>query len=438
MGKQQTEVVAKWLSYIIAGILVVLPFHALLTTWAGSNLGNIDAWRIWKELLIFAMAPAAIWLALKQPSLKNWLGSAWLPRLLLAYAILMIVSGWLALRTGNVNSEALVYGLLANLRFFGFFAICIVIAVYNDFLRRYWWKILLAPAVIVMSFGLLQLLLPLDFLTHFGYGPETIPAYQTVDEKLDYRRLQSTLRGANPLGAYLVLVISGLLVWRPKRTLKRLFLAAGLVVLWLTYSRSAYIGVLVSAVALFWSQGARFVRKNVKLVAGLGAAVLACVILLAPIWTDIDIVQNTLFHSDEKSSSAISSNAGRTLSLRKSSLEVVLEPLGQGVGTAGPASVRNDKPARIAENYFLQLGQEAGWLTIGLFIAINISVARLLWHIRTDKKAQIMLVSLLGITIINLVSHAWMDDTLSLLWWGLAGVVIGSHKSAFRRSQKLH
>jgi hypothetical protein len=37
---------------------------------------------------------------------------------------------------------------------------------------------------------------------------------------------------------------------------------------------------------------------------------------------------------------------------------------------------------------------------------------------------QILLASLAGITFVNLLSHAWTDDTLAYLWWGLAGIAL--------------
>jgi hypothetical protein len=32
--------------------------------------------------------------------------------------------------------------------------------------------------------------------------------------------------------------------------------------------------------------------------------------------------------------------------------------------------------------------------------------------------------SLIGITLVNLLLYAWSDDTLSYIWWGLAGIAM--------------
>ena len=134
--------------------------------------------------------------------------------------------------------------------------------------------------------------------------------------------------------------------------------------------------------------------------------------------------QNVLFHTSDDSASARSSNADRLASLETGAKDVIHQPLGRGPGTAGPASFRNDQPPRIAENYFLQIGQEVGVIGIALFVAINVLVARELWARRKDQLAKVLLASLIGLTFVNLLSHAWTDDTISYLWWGLAGIAL--------------
>jgi O-antigen ligase len=135
-------------------------------------------------------------------------------------------------------------------------------------------------------------------------------------------------------------------------------------------------------------------------------------------------IQDVFLHTSTSSSSAASSNQIRNDALRNASRDVIDQPLGRGPGTAGPASFRNNHPARIAEDYYLQIGQEVGLIGMILFIAITILVARQLWFNRQDNLARILLASLIGISFVNLVSHAWTDDTLSLLWWGLAGIAL--------------
>jgi len=164
-------------------------------------------------------------------------------------------------------------------------------------------------------------------------------------------------------------------------------------------------------------------------------------VLLAGVWwqRDNDFLQNALFHSDESSVSAESSNAERSEALSSSAQYVLDEPLGGGVGSAGPASLRNDAaPARIAENYYLQTAQELGWLGFVVFAGLNVSLGWWLWRQQYDALAIVLFASLAGLTLINMVSHAWADDTLSILWWGLSGAVLGRGILNEERTKLIH
>jgi len=417
---------AERLSWLVAIILAILPFHAILTTWAGSNFGHLDLWRIWKDILLILMIPPALWLVRRSSELKKWLARSWIVRLFGIYVLIHLLLGGWALANHQVNKTALIYALIINLRFIGFFILCVAVASQSDFLRRHWSKILLVPAGAVVIFGLVQkLFLSYDFLRHFGYGKNTIPAYQTVDSNLDYRRIQSTLRGANPLGAYLVLIIPALWLSRDgswKQAKKWLAVTAAVLVLFFTYSRSAEIGAaLALGLLVWWGIGKKISGRQII------TLLLALVILASGslyFFRNSQPLQDTLFHTSNSSMSTRSSNADRLQSIKNSVHDVIHQPLGRGPGTAGPASFRNNQPPRIAESYFLQIGQEVGTVGMALFIAINLLVAKELWARRNDQLAKILLASLVGITFVNLLSHAWTDDTLSYLWWSLAGIVI--------------
>ncbi len=433
---------ATYLSWSIAIILILVPFHALLTTWAGSNFSHLDVWRVWKEILLLAATPLIIWYVWSSKPARQWLKRSWVARLFGVYVLLHLFLGTWALGQHNVNSTALIYALIINLRFIAFFMLCALISLHSDFLKRYWPKILLAPAFLVVAFGLLQkFVLPYDFLGHFGYSPKTIPAYQTVDANLDYRRIQSTLRGANPLGAYLVLIITTLAAVIHSRRVRPtdrwvvpsqgVILVAALVALFFSYSRSAEIGLLIALAALLWISRPRFLRRWWAVIATGLLIVAAGLILLLRFNQSL---QDTLFHTSNASKSAQSSNAQRLQSMKNGLRDVVHQPLGGAPGTAGPASFRNvGHQPRIAENYFLQIGQEVGLLGMGLFMAINFLVGRELWFRRQDNLSKMLLVSLIGLTFVNLVSHAWADDTLAYLWWGLAGVAIATPAVASKK-----
>jgi hypothetical protein len=137
-----------------------------------------------------------------------------------------------------------------------------------------------------------------------------------------------------------------------------------------------------------------------------------------------DRFQNVFLHTSSHPGSAHSSNEGHASALKQGLSDIVHQPLGEGPGTAGPASVFGKAPTRIAENYYIQIGQELGLIGLGLFVAINALVIQRLWRGRRQELHLVLLVSFIGLIAVNMLSHAWTDDTLSYIWWGLAGVAL--------------
>lgn len=425
MQKMRSLGLVNVLALIYLGVICLLPLHAFFTTWLGSSFGHLDLWRIWKELIIVGSVPLVLWLVWQR---KIVIRDPLLVWLIAAYMALTVGLGLVALAVDRVSTDALIYGLLANLRFVGFFLLVAVITVQTDVLKRHIGSIVLWGGLAVVVFGILQItVLPYDFLRHFGYGPDTIPAYHTIDSKVDYQRIQSTLRGPNPLGAYLVIIGTLILAyWRarlPKMSWQFMTYGIGvLAVLLFSYSRSAYIGLFCSVLIVLITTARPRHRRYMAI--GFGV-LLALFVGLFFVLRNNDAIQNALLHTDENSHSAQSSNMVRSAAIKNGLRDVAYEPLGRGPGTAGPASTRNTYPARIAENYYIQIAQEVGWPGLALFVASNIYVGWLLWVRRKDTLALVLFASLIGLTIVNLVSHAWADDVLGLLWWGLAGVALG-------------
>lgn len=423
MNQSITTRLSNVVAIAVAFIIVVIPFHEFLTTWIASNFGHLDAWRIWKEIVILLLSPVVVYIVYKTPALKQWVKNDWLVRLIVIYVLLNLGLGLWSYKTGRVNKNALVDGLSTDLRFLIFFIFGAVAAHRSKFLKKYWQLILLIPAAVVVVFGLSQLFLPIDFLRHFGYGPNTIPAYETVDQNLHYHRIQSTLRGPNPLGAYLIMIIPACFIdFKRQKWFKLSMIAAAIAALFFTYSRSAYIGLAASLVVLYY-----LVRLNPKWRKQFVALCFGLVLffgLFISIFHYSSLAQNVFFHTDNTSKSPTSSNAQHLSALEIGIKQVIHQPFGQGPGTAGPASVHNNHPARIAENYYVQIAQESGWLGLIIFISINLLVGLRLWRQQKDPLASLLLASLIGISLVNLVSHAWADDTLGLLWWGMAGIML--------------
>ncbi len=420
---EDQQSLALYLAWTAAAIIALLPFHAVLTTWAGANFGNIDLFRIWKEIIITLLGVGWLVLLARDHVLRKKVFGNFLIKAIGAYLLYSLLRAVYGRASGNVNEEAMLYGLISNLRYLAFFVLTWTISQRTNLLKNIWQQLVLIPAAIVVGFGLLQQwVLPRNFLEHVGYGSDTIPAIHTVDQKSEYMRLQSTLRGPNPLGAYLVLIGAILAARLAKRRnwQNGLFMVATMIVLFFSYSRSAWIGLAVSLLCLF------LIRKPAVWRRVLIWGVLAVLVLGSSIYVlrDNDMVQNVVFHSDETSQSTESSNEARYAAITSSLKDIVMHPLGLGVGSAGPASTRNSQPARIAENYFIQIGQEVGIIGLVMLIIIMALVVHGLWHRRQDMLPTVLLASFIGLTAVNFISHAWADDTLALLWWGLAGAAL--------------
>lgn len=411
----------------VALILVVIPFHAFLTVWGSSLLGHYTILRLWKEILLVPLGLTAIYLAWRRPALRREFTHSWLWRLIWLYVAVSLIWGAVAWQHGAVATKALLYGELVNLRLFAMLFIAWVAANACGWLFRNWRHLLLWPALAVVAVGLAQrFVLPYDVLKHFGYGPGTIPPYETIDHKTAYPRIRSTLRGANLLGGYMLLILSErLLMLRRggRRWLSVVAIMAALIVLFASGSRGAWLGLVVAVAVLLWLQ-LRSRRARQLALAGLTVACLGLAGLVVGLRHN-DFVQNTVFHTDEHSTSSDSSNAAHLTASRTAAEQVLGEPLGRGPGTAGPAGVYNTgHPERIAENYFLQIGQETGWLGLILFAAIYVLVAHRLWCRRAAELPQMLLATLAGLTVMAMLMHVWTDDTLAYLWWGLAGIAL--------------
>jgi len=425
MNKPLTIKITTFASGAIAVILALLPFHAFLTVWLSSILGHYTLLRLWKEIVLLILICLAGYLLWRDKPLRERMLASKLNRLITAYLVMLAAWGIVAYFTHHVTLKALGYGLIVDGRFLAFFLAVSVFAGYGTRLRDNWPKLIFWPAAVVVLFGLLQFtILPFDFMRHFGYDATTIYPYETINHNIHYIRIMSTLRGANPLGAYLVVIVSlGGAVWlkrKPRGALVGGILAT--LTLGLTFSRSAWIGLILAAGMLVWASLRTRRSRRMAVLATTGIIVAAA--LAGLLLRGNSAFQNAIYHTDDKSMIATSSNEGHATALRAGLRDVVRQPLGLGTGTAGPASVYNDGKVRIAENYFVQIAQEVGWLGIILFVAIQLYVARELWRKRGDALALGLIAALVGVTFVNLLSHAWADDTLAYVFWGLAATAL--------------
>jgi len=418
--------VLTWVSGFVMAIILLVPFHAFLTVWLSGLIGHYTAIRLWKEALLVLCTIGTFYLLLTDSKIRIHTMTRRLVWLILAYMLLTLIWGILALNQHDVSTKAFGYGMIVNLRYLVFFLVAWASALRLARLRNNWARLVYWPAIAVVVIGLLQVfVLPSDFLRHFGYGPNTISPIETINHNRNYLRAFSTLRGANPLGAYLVIPISLVTIWmlrRGRNWRHALFLAAAAVLLFFSFSRSAWVGAALSVtVVLFLS---RLSAKSQKIAVAVVAGLILVGAGMTVAFHRSTRFENFVFHTQKHSAVPTTSNGGHTSAIKNGLSSLAHHPLGNGPGTAGPASVYNNHPPRIAENYYIQIGQEVGWLGLFMFLLINAGVGYLLFLRRDDPLALALFASLIGITFINMLSHAWTDDTLAYVWWGLAGIAM--------------
>ncbi|RYF28863.1 MAG: hypothetical protein EOO17_03795 [Chloroflexi bacterium] len=348
-----------------------------------------------------------------------------LVQLILLYAVIHII----CLLFWN-GFEASVAGMFIDLRYILYFALVYATLKLFPQYRQYFIRVGFAGAVVVLLFAVLQVfVLPHDILRHIGYSAQTITPYLTVDLNYDFVRINSTLRGPNPLGAYagIVLAIIAAAVVRGKLTpdKKRIGIAllltlAAAVALWASYSRSA-AGAAVIMIAIVLVIGLHhLLSRRVWIVSAIVAfALLGGLFAIR----DSSFVSNVILHENPNGGSVEKSNDGHVDSLYDGTARMVRQPFGAGIGSTGSASLGTDQPL-IIENQYLFIAHETGWAGLAVFVGLFGLILRRLWYRRSDWLALGAFASGIGLAAIGLLLPVWVDDTVSVIWWGLAAVAL--------------
>ncbi|MGH7142186.1 MAG: O-antigen ligase family protein [Candidatus Saccharimonadales bacterium] len=423
-----TQKFVNWITWFMPTvallIIVLVPFQGILTVGLSQLFGHYTILRLWKEFLMILLAIGAVYIVVKNKKIRTQLFKSKLTWLIATFIFVELLWGIVAYLTHQVSTKALGYSWISDNRYFIFFLNVWIIAAATPKIKNSWPKIVFWPAAVVIVFGLLQyFILPYNFMTHFGYSSATIFPYEDINSNIHYIRIMSTLRGANPLGAYLIVVLSlAIVLWRQQKKWWLVALAgAGTLALIFSFSRAAWLGLVLGLITLFWI-GLKSRGKRQWTLVGLVVCLIVAVVVGLGLRNNATF-QNIFLHTQTSSVVQSTSDQGHVSDIQSGLGNVLTEPLGRGPGTAGPASVYNSgHPARIAENYFIQIGQETGWIGLALFVAINLAVAVALWRRRAHPLALGLLIALIGISFANLLSPAWTDDTLCYLWWGLAAI----------------
>lgn len=429
---------ASKLEKLFAALLLVvfggIVIHAPLSVGIGTLFPDFSlSVKVWKELILVACIPLAITIVTRRKLWGELLGD-WLFRVILVYAGLH----FLLIPLFYQGAASTAAGLAIDLRYVLFFTLVYTAVRVLPGYRRWFVRIGVAGAFVVVGFAALQLFLPPDILSHIGYGKDTIQPYLTVDKNPNFIRENSTLRGPNPLGAYAGIVLAASAAFwvrkrswldsrRRKSAYTLLAVCAG-IALWVSYSRSALVAGIFGVVLVLVAAYARKLPARMWIVTA--AVVVAAVGGLA-LARDSYFVSNVLLHENPNGGSAISSNDDHVESLTTGWSQFLQHPLGEGIGSTGSASLFGGAHD-VVENQYLFVAHETGWLGLGLFMTIFVLVMIRLWNRRQDWLALGVFASGIALAGIGLLLPVWADDTVSIVWWGIAAAALGGKYARFK------
>ncbi|MGB3023193.1 MAG: O-antigen ligase family protein [Candidatus Saccharimonadales bacterium] len=423
----------RWCAVVV---MMLTPQYGFWSTWLGTLVGPLWLWKASLDIIVAVLALLLIgWALLHRQTMRPIVGLAFV-RLMIGFSTLALI----VTSAVSVGGEQLAAGLAFGLRYILLF--CIMFATswllgvgkaWRTMTQRY----LVLVTLFLVGFGLLQVtVLPVDTLTQFGYGPGTIAPVSTIDNNPDARRAFATMRGPNDFGAFMIVLLAvACVMTMPRRQRYVVAAAAGLGLL-VSGSRSAMLGGgIVVASALVLRYGRHVLRRR-QAVAGIVVAAIVTVGLVIAA-TTIPELRLIVFHSSPGDTHLTEGSTDKHWQQTAMGLKAVVDrPLGCGLGCAGPASFYGEVPS-ISENYYVQIAEETGIVGLVLWGAIFVVVMRELYRLaQRDEIARMLFVSGLGITAVGFWLHVWADITLSLVWWGLAGLVIGnamakSHKTRY-------
>lgn len=415
--------------WIVVAVLVGLALHTPVTVFVESGWPSLELLvKSWKEITLALLGVLLVILLVRRGVWREVVRDRYM-QIVASIAVLHVV---LLVAFDNAYVSELA-GLLIDLRYYLFFGELYIAARYIPEVRRYGVRAVAVGAAIVIGFGVLQAtVLPKDILAGIGYSEDTIVPYLTVDLNHDYVRINSTLRGPNPVGAFAVIalcVVGAWVLWHRERmkdwraaVVAAMSMLASVVVLGASYSRSAWLAAGAAAAVVL----ASILPKRVALY-GLAAAGLVGVLALGALLQlrDVPAVSNLVFHSNPVGGSEHKSDDGHIESLAHGLGAAANAPLGEGVGSTGSASLLSDEPV-IIENQYLFMAHESGWLGIGLQLVLFAMVLWGLWRARSDWLCLGVCAAGVGMALIGVLLPVWADDVVSLYWWGLAGLALGS------------
>ena len=412
--------------------LILLPWSVLGTVFLGSKLG-IPGISFFKEIFLIALLALLVWDFWKQKIFPKFDILDYLIGSYIGYLVIItLVNGlWLA---------SLVYGGRYDFEFL----IAFLIAKHGSTLLKgtvaQYLKIFLLSASMALFAGILvRFVFHETILLHFGFSPNlsnwsfggTPPIYHGIDGAR-IKRFQGIFDGPNP-AAYFIIIYIGLLVhyFRTKKAhhfLIGIWIMVLFGLIFLTYSRSSIIGIIIGFLILI-AFSLKTIWYKYKKESTYIIVFLAIISGLFYIRYEGNIDQIIMRTSSSKG------HFDRAMT----GIERFKEhPMGQGLGTTGPAyryvvkladtpiyggKIENTEDYYIPESWYIQQLVEWGIVAFVLFCVIMGMIA---WMIFPLSPA--LFTAFIAVLTMNLFLHSFESVYISLILFLIFGVFVGKRK----------
>ena len=479
---------------ILAILFLLLPFHPFLKTFLDQSIfhGNLPTILVaWKEILVVIFCFISLFLSFQK---KTEFQFDSLDFAILSFCVVSILTGIFFTGSGfPQNIWQVLWGAKYSLLFLIFFT-AVRKFPFTIFEKKKLFNITIFSGTLVIFFGIMQVFLPENFLVNFGYlseygntNPEKGISYcHKIENRFttdEFCRSQSTFSGPNQFAAYLIVILPILFfgALQSQQLLTTLFFflifLAGGINLFLTFSRSVWIGAIFSAAIFFIISARKKINANNFFLIFL----MGIFSLFFPIFSPENFDQLSKFsiffaggflfflvffwisNFWKKYFSPFFSSffplilggflvskiwAGEFFwnifvrpSSSKGHLERTLDGIkflkenliGLGLGDAGPASARFANPGEtgfLPESWFLQVGLESGFLGLALFLTIIFLIGQELCKSKNINTKPLFL-SLVALVVAGNLLHIFESAAVSLTFFGLMGVALAREEKKF-------
>ena len=390
--------------FVLVGLVLHAPF---ITLWDKNvEFGNLIA-RSWKEILVVILVFLRVPAMLSQRIWQNRI-----VHLIVAYVLLHLL--YIAIFGLTITS---LFALRTNLTMFAVFVVGLTVNS-EQFSLLVQKAIFVLGGVAAMS-TILHVLLPDAWFAYSNISDAANSVTFIQDSSIT--RFHGLLSGPLQLGSYLVLpsaIAWQCLLGKPEWRWVA-YLSTALLAILATYSRAALGAFVVVFLASAYIKYGKSISKRAKAwSAFIVGIVVVTVFLLALSWRPLSLL---VFHAEPGKALTESSTSDHFIYPYEAAVDLLDQPFGYGLGSAGPASFYGSS-SRVVENYYIQIGLEVGGIGAILFVGIIATVA---WRLhKTSSKS--LTVSLLALSLMSLLLHTWTDTATSWTWWLFAGVSLAA------------